>query len=59
MRDPKRIDEIIQVLWQLWKTYPDLRLGQIIVSATGKDDPFHVEDDVTLKGLCGMLGGKT
>ena len=46
MRDPKRIDKIINKLRDLWKTYPDLRLGQLIVNLTpnGKD-PFYIEDE--------------
>jgi uncharacterized protein YihD (DUF1040 family) len=32
MRDPNRIDEIIDWLRQEWKANPDWRLGQLIVN---------------------------
>lgn len=53
MRDPERIPEMLRVLAAIWYTYPDLRLGQLIVNAcpAGQDDPFYVEDDVLLDGL--------
>jgi hypothetical protein len=34
MRDPKRIQRIINLLHAYWVKYPDLRLGQIIGNAT-------------------------
>jgi len=30
MRDPSRIDEIVEVLREAWKKHPDERLGQFI-----------------------------
>ena len=30
MRDPERIDKILAQLGELWKKYPDLRLGQLV-----------------------------
>ena len=58
MRDPKRIDEVLNRLKKLWKTYPDLRLGQLIVNITyNPDDPnasndlFYLEDDKFIVAL--------
>lgn len=55
MRDPARIDRILAKLRAYWKAYPDLRLAQIVVNATGKHgtsaDIFHTEDDVVEKQL--------
>jgi len=47
VRDPKRIDRMLEKLAVLWKQAPDLRLGQLIcnVSAPSRADPFYVEDD--------------
>lgn len=53
MRDPKRIDKVIDKVRKVWKTYPDLRLGQLLentASWTGID-LFYVEDDVLLREL--------
>lgn len=44
-RDPKRIDEVLNRLKRLWKIYPDLRLGQLMVNIVGVDqDMFYLED---------------
>ncbi len=59
MRDPARIDRILNMLKRYWKTYPDLRLGQIVENAAhvghapggGGPDTFYVEDDVIERGL--------
>tara|TARA_R110002074_G_scaffold402324_1_gene606973 strand:- start:22947 stop:23138 length:192 start_codon:yes stop_codon:yes gene_type:complete len=60
MRDPDRIDPIIDKLRELWKKYPDLRLGQLVKNAIrfspdNESDVFMTEDDVTLKGLNYLL----
>lgn len=49
MRDPKRIDEILNELREVWTTCPDLRLCQLIVNVVNPKEPtpevFYVEDD--------------
>ena len=57
MRDPNRIDEVLETLSAYWKKHPDLRLGQIIVNVTGKSDPFYVEDETLLTKLQAQLNG--
>lgn len=55
MRDPARIDVLLNTLRAVWKANPDLRLGQIVVIATKPRDPtpeiFHIEDELLLQGL--------
>lgn len=48
MRDPSRIEEIINLLHKGWAQMPDWRFGQIIENLKryiGKEDLFYVEDD--------------
>lgn len=61
MRDPERIDEILQIIGHIWHENPDWRFNQLIVNAglTGPryhEEPAfvlnpHVEDDSTLEKL--------
>lgn len=54
MRDPKRIDHVLNELEKYWKANPDLRLGQIIsnmTTALGRIDCFHIEDDDMVKAI--------
>ena len=56
MRDPQRIDEMLQLLRQIWIREPDLRLGQLVFNAARIRDPeiadvYSVEDAVLQKGL--------
>lgn len=50
MRDPERIDRILDVLRAYWVANPDLRLTQIVVNAAHPRTPapgvFYVEDEV-------------
>ncbi len=49
MRDPNRLDRMIEKLRELWKTQPDQRLGQLIVNVIRPGEPcprvFYAEDD--------------
>ena len=60
MRDPKRIDEITQLLNEVWHKYPDLRFWQLLGTiplhkVTNAQDLFYVEDDKTAEALEKML----
>jgi uncharacterized protein YihD (DUF1040 family) len=46
MRDPKRIDRILELLGTYWHANPDLRLGQIVenMAVQQMTDPFYAED---------------
>lgn len=56
VRDPKRIDRILEKLGVFWHKWPDLRLGQILVILTKKSDSFYVEDDIVEAALDPPLG---
>jgi uncharacterized protein YihD (DUF1040 family) len=45
MRDPKRIDEVINRVKRAWKTYPDLRLGQLLLNVADDKNLYYLEDD--------------
>lgn len=55
MKDPNRIEEIIKALDRIWKSNPDLRLGQLITIAikpkTSCPEIFYAEDEKILDGL--------
>ncbi|MEO1712627.1 MAG: hypothetical protein AAFU60_04755 [Bacteroidota bacterium] len=55
MRDIERIPEILAKLEEIWKTDPDLRLGQLIMilarPSTPCPDVFYLEDDTLLERL--------
>ena len=52
MRDPKRIDVILDMIETIWRAEPDLRLAQIIMNAYGKPgDPYGYEDNDLLEDL--------
>ena len=48
MRDPKRIEPILEKLKTIWTKWPDFRLTQLIhtLAAESPDkDPYFLEDD--------------
>jgi hypothetical protein len=56
MRDPKRIDKILEMLGTLWKEHPDQRFFQLCVNFTPlvyykTQDPWFYEDDELFKAL--------
>jgi uncharacterized protein YihD (DUF1040 family) len=54
MRDPKRIPKILKRIEKIWKKYPDLRLGQLIIDGTllsGEEDLFYIEDEKLISKL--------
>ena len=52
MRDPARIDRILERLRKYWKKYPDLHLAQIVVNAAPENTrTYYVEDDVIEAGI--------
>ena len=55
MRDPKRIDPMLAALKELWVKYPDMRLCQLMLAASGLRDPFYLEDDEFLTKLERMV----
>ena len=59
MRDPARIDRILELLRAYWMHYPDLRLGQIVVGTIRPVEScpqvFYAEDDVVEAALRATL----
>ena len=57
MRDPKRIDRIIELIRMLWKLAPDLRLGQMlcIFGEIENQDIFAIEDTEVESSLLSHL----
>jgi uncharacterized protein YihD (DUF1040 family) len=52
MRDPQRIDRILNLIAVIWRRDPDLRLGQLLYNFAGfKDADYNTEDDLTEKKL--------
>ena len=52
MRNPKRIDPILELIKEIWHKYPDLRLTQLIMNALKiAGDPYYIEDDKLQKAL--------
>ena len=51
MRDPKRIDEILELIGKIWKASPDLRLLQLLSNVTGLENGYYLEDDAFLEQL--------
>ena len=54
MRDPKRIDVILQEISDIWHKYPDMRLGQLIGNVLEGPSLYYVEDDSLVKALKDM-----
>ncbi len=44
MRDPARINRVLNKVRAAWADRPDLRLGQILINLAGNDDLFQLED---------------
>jgi hypothetical protein len=51
MRNPKRIDIVIEELRNLWKTIPDFRFAQLFMNLVETPDPFYMEDEFLLKRI--------
>lgn len=49
MRDPERIDRLLDQIRMIWQTHPDYRLGQLIVNFVRPQQPcaeiYNIEDD--------------
>lgn len=45
MRNPNRIDRILNEIRLIWKQYPDLRLGQLILNVIEDPALYYIEDE--------------
>lgn len=50
-RPKDRIPLVLARIGTIWTRWPDLRLGQLLVNATGREHLFYVEDDELLAAL--------
>jgi uncharacterized protein YihD (DUF1040 family) len=59
MRDPARIDRILELLREAWHAHPDWRLAQLVVNvikpAVQSPQVFYQEDEVIENGLIELL----
>ena len=52
MRDPNRIYEMLRILSKIWRKYPDLRLGQLVLNGCPDDSGlYYMEDEDLLENL--------
>lgn len=62
MRDPKRIDPIVELLREAWQLMPDSRLTQLVMVTSDKPDDlgalWHVEDNVMEQKLRAFIAGR-
>ena len=54
MRDPDRITPTLAAVEKLWRTMPDMRLGQLLW-AIADGDPFQIEEDKIVEKIEEML----
>jgi uncharacterized protein YihD (DUF1040 family) len=51
MRDPERISEILNELKSIWNSFPDLRLGQMLLNVFNDQELYYVEDKDLIKHI--------
>lgn len=50
-RDEGRIREVLSQIEKVWKQFPDMSLGQLLINVTGSSDLFSVEDEQLMERL--------
>lgn len=60
MRDPARIDPLLEKLGEAWKKYPDMRYGQSMDNffSVCEQNTFNMEDDVWEVALDAFIRGE-
>jgi len=51
MKDPKRIEKIIELVKEIWLKHPNLRLTQLIANGFEAKDLYYVDDEKLEKAL--------
>ena len=51
MRDPNRIDGVLAAVGDVWKQYPNLRLGQLLSNVYRDPALYYVEDDILVEEI--------
>ena len=59
MRDPKRIEKVLQEIGRIWHENPDLRLGQLIGNVLEGAALYYIEDDGLVSALKDFYHGKS
>jgi hypothetical protein len=63
MRDPERIDRVMELLREAWKLHPYFRLTQLVMVVSDKLEDagalWHVEDDTMEKRLRAFIASRT
>ena len=59
MREPERIDRMLQHLRALWHANPDQRFGQLVVNVLGEESLWLVEDDLSERLLAQARHGRS
>ncbi len=55
MRNPDRIDKVLDIIREIWEKNPDLRLGQLLLNLVSDANILYwVEDEELIKGLKNM-----
>ena len=54
MRNPERIEPMLEAIGHLWSSMPDLRLGQLMVVLAGNYDLFNIEDEDMMQLIVGF-----
>lgn len=58
MRNPDRIDIILKEISEIWKNFPDLRLGQLITNVVQDPILYYIEDKDLVKFLKEFYGSE-
>lgn len=51
MRDKNRIESVLNEIKDIWKQYPDLRLGQLILNVVRDPAAYYIEDEQLIVAL--------
>lgn len=51
MRDINRIDKVLNELGDIWKKFPDLRLGQLLLNVLQDPALYYIEDSELIEYL--------
>ena len=51
MRDPNRIDGILEGIKKVWKENPEMRLGQLLCNVLRDPTLYYVEDEQLVRML--------
>lgn len=54
MKDPKRINRILELIRNIWEKKPNMRLCQVIGNCFPAGDLYYKEDDILEKSLKGV-----